>query len=100
MRPSSTSRATLSMLRVALQETLVVQPLAHRVDPAEAQHDVDGFLGRDRFQPRPHLVHLDPDFGFRGMVLAQPGVETGRVREFPNLVRIDLDRRHQSACPF
>jgi hypothetical protein len=34
------------------------------------------------------------------MVLAEPGMETGCVGEFPDPVGIDLDGGHQEACPF
>jgi hypothetical protein len=81
--------------RVALQIALVVEPLAHGVDPTPAQHDVDGLLGRDRRQPRIDLVYLDPDFCLGVVVLAEPGVKAFGTPEFAHFGGVDLDRRHQ-----
>src|ERR1700733_14970016 len=40
--------ALLAAARVALQIALVVKAFAHRVDPAPAKHDVDGFKRGNR----------------------------------------------------
>ena len=63
--------ALLAARRVALQEALVVEALADAVDPAPAEHHVDGLLGRDRREPGAHLVDLDPDLALLVPVLAR-----------------------------
>jgi hypothetical protein len=35
--------------RIALEKALLIESLAQAVDPAPAEHDIDGFLGIDRF---------------------------------------------------
>src|SRR4029079_15944190 len=78
----------------ALQVTLGVVCLAHRVDPAPTERHIDGFLGCDRLEPRVHLMDLDPDLVLAAMVRAEPFVEALRVRELEDLAGIDVHRRH------
>ena len=63
-------------MRVALEIALVVKPFADAIDPTPAKYDVDSFFRRARFEPRIHLVDLDPDFVFLVVVFAEPRIET------------------------
>src|SRR5918994_1378348 len=87
--------AALAAARVALQITLVVKALAHRVDPAPAEANVDRLLGCDRLQARAHFVNPDPDLDFLVVVHAEPPIEGDGVLECLDLSGIDFDRRHQ-----
>jgi hypothetical protein len=64
-----------------LQVVVLVEGLAVAVDPAVAEGDVEGFGDRDRRPARPLLGDLDPDFARRVVVLGQPGLPLGGVRE-------------------
>src|SRR5207253_2557763 len=46
--------AALAAARVALQITLLVKALPHRVDPAPTEANVDRLLWSDRLPARPH----------------------------------------------
>jgi hypothetical protein len=60
--------------RVALQITLFVTALPHRVDPAPAEANVDRLLW-DRLPARPHFVDPDPDLVLLVVVHAEPPIE-------------------------
>src|SRR5581483_2010102 len=94
--------AALAAARVALQVTLVVAALAHRVDPAPAEAHVDRLPGRDRLQARAHFVNPDPDLVCLVVVQAEPPLERGGGLEGPDLGGIDVDGRHHDTylAPF
>ena len=105
MRPSCTRRATLSTLiwlqmlffattGVALQIAVFIERLAHGVDPAPAEHDVDGFQRRDGREAGVDFVELDPDFVLLLVVAAEPTLEGAGVFELVNVVGVDLNGRH------
>ena len=79
---------------VALEKTLFVKALADTVDPTPAEHDIDRLLGRDRLEPRTHLMDLDPDFVFVLMMRGEPIIKAPGIGEFVDLVRVDLERSH------
>jgi len=56
--------------RVALQVACRIETLAHCVDPAPAQDDIDRLFRRDGGSTRGDLVDLDPDLVLAGVVFA------------------------------
>lgn len=80
---------------IPLEVALFVEAFADGVDPAPAKDNVDGLFGGDGGEAGVHFVNLDPEFILGVVVLAEPGVEAGRVGEFTDSGGVDGDGRHE-----
>jgi hypothetical protein len=58
---------------------IFIEPVQLRVDPAEAQRDLDGLVDADRLDPARLLRVLQPEAGLAVVVGLQPALELLRV---------------------
>ena len=85
---------------VASQEALLVQTLADAVNPALAQHRLDGLFRIDGFESGAALVDFNPDLGRLVLFLREPALKFLSIREATDMRGIDVKRGHAGTAYF